>query len=271
MQPKLPRFPSDILLKASPLVEAWLEVRWQLPPAQPQQLQFDPQYALAVGAFYQSIRGGFPVAETVEKNAPQIDIPYVVRHRFRPMHGSWPVIQIGPGVLSVNYTSPYSWSAFRQTVSMVRPRLVAAYGESRLELASLVLRYRNAVPFEYSSKDLLDYLGNLNMSVTVPEGIPGFAGSKTFPTSANISLTYDLSAPKGTGSLQVITGHSKLHGDVISWQLEVATGGTDTPSIHDHTHFLDWLDSAHAVAHDWFFSIVEGPLMNSFVNMEPST
>ena len=45
------RFPKDIKLAKPPLVEAWLELRWQVSLKAPNVLQ-DSDFAFALGAFY---------------------------------------------------------------------------------------------------------------------------------------------------------------------------------------------------------------------------
>lgn len=49
-------FPADIKLKERPLAEAWLEMRWQLQPIKPPHVMVDPDFAFALGAFYNSVR-----------------------------------------------------------------------------------------------------------------------------------------------------------------------------------------------------------------------
>ena len=269
MQTAKPRYPADIHLESNSLVEAWLEIRWRLPPNEPPQFAKDPAFAFALGPFFERVRDRFGFVEDTEASSAPFDLAYVVRHRFRHDEGSWPILQIGHGVASVNFTSPYSWDEFRALSLYLREHLIGAYEPHKLDIQSMTLRYRNAVPFMYASQDLTQFLKqNLNVELQLPESIPGFAGSKQFPTSANISLTFDLETPKGTGTLQIITGVSKAAGEVLVWHLELASADVDVPDVRDDRVFAGWLDQAHAAIHEWYFSLVDGPILQRFSQEE---
>ena len=186
-------------------------------------------------------------------------------------------MQLGPGVATANFTYPYyTWDLFLEKALYLRDKLVCAYayGEMELKMQTVTLRYRNGVPFEYSSNNLLDFFEqNLNTSIALPDHIPGLVSSTTRPTSANIFLTFDLLEPKGTGTLRLVTGgrqrkdpetHQEITDEMLMWQLEVASGGNDAPALKEENEFANWLTSAHAVIHEWFFSLIEGPLFKKY-------
>jgi len=110
-----------------------------------------------------------------------------------------------------------------------------AYVESDIKSDIIALRYRNVEPFEYQTHNLLDFLrDNLNTSLELPVYIPGSSGSKQDPSSASIQLTFDLTTPKGTGTVLIASGLHKsetpdsrnvIEKQVIVWQLEVVSGG----------------------------------------------
>lgn len=265
MQNAKPRFPADIHLKSNSLVEAWLEIRWHLPPGDPPQFTRDPAFAFALGPFREGIREIFGYIENTDAFDSPFEIAYAVRHRFRPAKDAWPILQIGHGVASVNFTTPYSWEDFRSMALFLREKLLAAYSQQGLRAQNLILRYRNAVPYAYSSNDLLGFLrSNLNVELHLPDSVPGFAAAKYFPTTSNINLTYDLAEPKGTGTLQFVTATSKVDGEVVVWQLGISSGNGDIPELSDANAFGIWLDKAHAAIHEWYFALVEGQLRQSF-------
>jgi len=270
-----PHFPTDIELKRSPLAEAWLEIRWKLEPVGHPQIMRDPGFPFALGAFYREVKERFSYQEPLPASQTPLEmLPHVVRYRFRPGEGQWPLLQLGPGVASVNFTETYTWEQFREDALYLRSVLSEAYSDSELDTDVLILRYRNVEPFEYSSNDLLQFMKeNLNTSFNPPSHIPGFAGSKNMPTSANIVLAYDLNQPKGTGTLRITTGTStqsdpetgqQQEVEVLVTQLEVASGGDDAPRIADPDEFSQWLDATHGVAHEWFFSLIEGALFEEY-------
>lgn len=268
-------FPLEIELETNPLLEAWLEIRWQLEHSDIPGLSRDPNFPFALGVFFSNVENEFGYREPLgPSRAPEDMLPYVVRYRFRPGKGKWPLLQLGPGVATVNFTKPYTWDLFRQTALYLRDKLVYAYGGTELKVETITLRYRNGEPFEYSSNNLLDFLKqNLNASIVLPDHIPGFVSSTTRPTSANIFLTFDLLEPKGTGTLRFATGsreredpetNQRIRDEMLMWQLEVASGGNDAPALNDENEFAHWLTLAHAVIHEWFLSLIVGSLFKKY-------
>lgn len=263
-------------LTSPPLIEAWLELRWRLeetrsmPP-----MMRDPGYQYALGPFFSSIKGLFPHKEELDANQAPLDIfPHVVRHRFRAEPNGWPMVQIGPGVVSLNFSEPYDWKTFRTRARFVVDRLLDAYVDYPFEPELAALRYRNAEPFEYTKGNLFDFLQDrLNTAISIPEEIPGQSSSRDSPSSVNIVVTYDLNTPKGSGTIRYATGSRKgavqLSGastvsEVLMFQIEVASSGQDCPDFTAGEEFVSWLESAHSIAHGWFFSLIEGPLLDKY-------
>jgi len=269
-------FPSEIRLESKPLLEAWLEIRWQLEQGDDSpHFMRDPGFPFALGVFYNSIKGQFGYRKDLEASrAPQDMLPYIVRHRFSRGQGEWPLLQLGPGVATVNFTDSYTWDQFRETALYLREELLDAYGKTELKSQEIALRYRNGVPFEYSSNDLLGFLKqNLNTSITLPSHIPGPVSSAPWPTSANIILTFDLLQPRGMGTLQFPTGirrqkdpetSREITEEMLMWQLSVTSRDNDAPALDDEDEFTHWLTSAHAVIHEWFFSLIDGTLFRKY-------
>lgn len=276
------RFPQDIELQTRPLVEAWLEIKWQLDTeelqgdtGQVQPFMKDRGYEFALGVFFNSIKDGFGFVETLPVNiAPLEFLPYVVRHRFRHGPEMWPILQLGPGVATVNFTTPYSWPEFRDAALYLRTKLIEAYGSQELHLQSIILRYRNAVPCGYSSQDLFDFLSsNLNMNMALPANIPGEIGATKLPKGADMTFIFDLMNPLGKGSLRLATGtkreqksttHEVVEVEHLIFDLIVASENTSEPHLYDESDFDRWLTAAHAVIHEWFFSLIDGSLRNKY-------
>jgi uncharacterized protein (TIGR04255 family) len=185
-----------------------------------------------------------------------------------------PVLQLGPGVATVNFTRPYTWDTFKTEALYLRSMLVAAYAEAVPQLDSVTLRYLNAEPFELPEHNVLEFLlSDLNTTIVFPKHVPGQFASMSTPTSLNLRATFDLSIPKGTGTLILATGTrptTPVAGipnnptKVVTWQLEVASGGSDVPDIKDETFLSHWLDQAHSAIHEWFFSFIEGHLFQRY-------
>ena len=262
---------SEIVLSKPPLSEAWLDIRWRLQETPPG-LQTDPGFPFALGSFFKGIKERYGTRVDLDASRAPLDmVPYVVRHQFRPGEDEWPVLQLGPGVATANLTRPYSWKLFLDEIKFLRENLLDAYAEHRIRAETAMLRYKNAEPFEYSSETFFRFLDDyLNTKVSLPEGLPGTSASKTRPTSGRLKLTFDLVQPKGTGTLTFGTGTQRENNpnptskksptEAFIWQLEVASGGDDCPDLYNEDEFLNWLDAAHSVIHDWFFTLIEGRL-----------
>ena len=94
-------------LKYKPLVEAIFDLRWEL---QQKTAGFaaDPNYRLLLGRMFDRLEADYPAHEPLPTaNLPDEMVGYTVQHRFRAQPGGWPLIQLGPGILSVNETDSY--------------------------------------------------------------------------------------------------------------------------------------------------------------------
>lgn len=270
-------FPSDITLGTSPLVETWLDLRWQLQRGSQEGFFLDPQFPLALGTFYQSVRERFGYQESLPSSTAPLELlPHVVRYRFRPAPDKWPLLQLGPGVATVNFTRPYSWREFKEAALYLRAKLTTSY-EIGLRPHGISLQYRNAVPCSYSSGDLLAFLkGKLNTAIKLPPHIPGPVGAPDVPVNMDIAFTYNLERPRGTGIIQCFTGtkrsetedHQETGTEHLLFELRVMSQEDGVPDYTDQAQFEDWLESAHAVIHEWFFSLIAGPLFDEYHSLQ---
>ena len=264
-------FPPNIELPNKPLVEAWLEIRWQLTSDENQPaLKIDPGFAFNLGAFLTSVKEDYPhLVELDTLKIPAEFTPYKPRYQFRKTEDGFPLIHFGPGVVSVNFTDSYNWQIFKSACEYLRKTITNVYSETNLKIDIIILRYKNSIPFQYTKSNIFTYMKDkLNSSIEFPEFIPGFAGKSKNPTKFEIQTSFDLSYPKGTGTLSFATGLEKQKNkEIILNQIEIASGGIDSPSLYDETAFSLWLENAHEVAHEWFFSIIDGDLRKTFLGL----
>ena len=248
-------------LKNKPLVEAILEVKWQLPnlPTAP---QIDPHYRLFVGRFYDRVREEYPVYEAL----PSAGIPdemaaYIAQYRFRLKENGWPLIQIGPGMLTLNDTDSYIWPDFEKRASWVLERLFASY-PGKLQISSLVLRYIDAVHQDFSKQDVTDFLRDkLKITIGYPNSL--FEGElvEPAPTALVLQSAFRSKTPKGTAKLKFARG--KVRGNpALIWETSISSSGPDLPPLPDH--FAAWLSGAHQITDDWFFKLIDGELLRRF-------
>jgi uncharacterized protein (TIGR04255 family) len=260
-------YPTDVKLKNSPLVEAWLEIRWNLSLDPKTGIPTDSSYPFALGIFFKSVKDVFKHREELPSSQAPILIPYSVQHRFRTEKDGWPLLQLGPGIASLNFGKEYTWHSFKSRASYFREQLLNAYQGTELKTVAVFLRYRNAYPYDYSSKNLLDFFKRLNIQIEFPQNIPGAASTAEFPLQQNLTFQYDLVQPKGTGKINIasaISSEKSPDDKNIVWDLEIGSVNEDAPDINDEIAFSQWLADAHTILHEWFFSLIEGSLFQEF-------
>lgn len=267
------QFPEDISLSTNSLIEAWLELRWQLEQLDSTQIARDPGFDMAVGSFYQNVKQRYSYRHALDATKIPADLaPFIVRYQFRTEENGWPLLQIGPGIATVNFTNPYSWPHFQQEATFLRTNLVKSY-EQPLKTEALVLRYRNALPFQHQQSSIVDFLSeSLNVSVRQPRWIPGDAAAKSFPIGLNLRLAFELRDNIGVGTLTIGSGYKKAdHAtsqetqiEAVIFDLEVAIHGDNTPSLSNESEFMTWLSLAHRVIHDWYFSLIDGSIRHAY-------
>jgi uncharacterized protein (TIGR04255 family) len=252
-------------LKHKPLVEALVELKWSLPDA-PSEGRGDV-YPLLLGRLHERVREDYPYVEPLPAaNVPDQLTSHMVKYRLRTSRDGWPLLQVGPGVSTLNFTDSYDWERFSEEAKSFFSKLLEAYavdGDSpRPEFTSALLRYINALEFDPANSDVLDCLAKrFNTRFLLPEGIHSAEQVQGSPVALQIAATYPLAAPPGTGTIRFTTGAKKGKPAII-WESNILSVGNQTPQ--DAEAFEQWLRSAHDVAETWFFAIIKGELEELF-------
>ena len=251
-------------LKNKPLVEAILEVRWAL-VAHATGQQSDPYYKLLLGRLYDRLQEKYPEHEQLPTAIiPDEFVGYVVQHRFRTSAKGWPLIQLGPGILTVNSTAEYTWEeVFRPRAVEAVERLYEAHPKkNELKITSLTLRYIDAVDFDYSKENAYDFLKKmLKVSVELPTNLFDDSGVEKRPSMFAWHSTFECSNPKGQVTIRFATGQ-KDNRPAILWETMVQSVEGDVPPMP--AGFETWIDAAHTITDDWFYKLIEGELERRF-------
>ncbi len=250
-------------LKNKPLVEAILELQWQLTSVSPG-VENDPNYPIVLGRFSERVEKQYPFHEPLQlAGFPDELTGHRVQHRFRVGEDRWPLLQLGPGILTVNDTGGYEWKDFEHRCVEAIDRFLDAYPNGQAPQAQkLTLRYINAVPFNFRSADVLEYMGShlkttLRLQETFFEKLP----IQPMPTSSRWNVSFPLKAPVGTVAMKLGTGFHREQPAVV-WETLVISDATEAPNLGEG--FETWIDQAHGVAETWFFELVEGELLRRF-------
>jgi uncharacterized protein (TIGR04255 family) len=240
-------------LKNPPLVETIFELRWEL-KGDPQTGRYkDPAYPIMYGRLSERLKEELPLIEDLPSiQAHPEATPYVVRHRLRKEKESWPLIQIGPGILTVNASKEYSWSTFRSLISSLIELVVELFpkDEMPLHFIKMELRYVNGIMI--GQNDPLSFLkDNLNLTVVPPE----FSSA----VGVNLSLAFPVDEIRGHSLVSINLG-TVGENPAFLFQNSVQTIGENAAGKNPG----QWLEAAHSIALNQFIAYCKGNLLKEF-------
>ena len=258
-------------LQNPPLIEALLEIKWDLEKKRPDTFE-DPGYKLASGRLFDKVKKKFGYIQNLPITIiPEELTPYAVRTQFRAEENGWPLVQLGPGVATVNVTPPYTWRKFKDSIRFFIPHLFGSYSgivpgqpDYQLVLNSTMLRYINGIEWDWAQGNTLDFLrDNLHTNFQLPEQIiarnPG-----AIPENINLQIGYPVNLPRGQVILRFATGTvGQARGLVL--ELIFHSVGANSPQLNDVEIFSKWLTDAHTELEACFFSLIEGGQFRKFM------
>jgi len=224
----------------------------------------DPHYKLLLGRLFDRLQSKYPEHEALPAaSIPDELVGHVVQHRFRAAPNEWPLIQLGPGVLTLNETAKYTWTDFERRAQEAIVALHDAHPKvADLKIQTILLRYIDAVEFDFSKEDAFDFLRNyLKVELRFPDGLFAYPGIDRLPRSSVWQTTFLCRNPPGRVGVSFATGQ-KADGRAILWETTVQSAGDDLPAMPDG--FPKWLESAHNITSDWFFKLIDGELERRF-------
>jgi uncharacterized protein (TIGR04255 family) len=251
-------------LKNKPLVEAVLEIQWQLQAQAAPGIKTDPHYKMLLGRFYERVMDTYPVHETLPAAAlPESMAAHNPQHLFRISPAQWPAVQIGPGILSVHERDEYSWKDFVWRCVETASKLVDAYPRAaEFKVEALRLRYLDAVAFDFTQENLLDFLRDkFKSTAQLPSVLFQDRHVQPQPISFSWQASFREDTPPGTISVRFSTGERQSK-PALLWETVVESVGNEVPPIP--RDFQTWLQEAHELSSDWFFKLIAGELEKDF-------
>lgn len=252
------------ILAKKPLIEAMLELRWTLEPGSTPETKRDPNYKFLLGTLFQSVQKQYPLREELPAaQVPDEMVPHIVQYRFRPAAQEYPVLQVGPGVFTVNETTNYEWSAFEQRLLEAIPLLFKAYpAPDALRVELLMLRFINVFPFQFTKQNVLEFLSRkLRTVISLPESIFSDVPLGPAPLHLATDLIFPCNEPQGAMQFKLQIGN-RDNREVFVFDLAFLSRGGHVPSMPGG--FGPWLSGAHAAVETSFFRLVEGDLLKEF-------
>lgn len=252
------------VLKNKPLVEAIFELRWNLQGPAPG-MRIDPHYKLLIGRIYDRVKDEYPFHEQLPTATMPDEIAgYVVQHRFRKDKDKWPLIQIGPGIITLNDTEGYVWEDFEKRVVQVLNALLEAYPDAKnnLKVNGLLLRYIDAIAFDFEKEEIFSFLKSLlKTDINLYQKL--FEGTEIsiLPLGFDLRFSFPSAKPKGAVHLRFFRGKKK-ESDALIWETAVQSVTEDAPEALGR--IAAWIKDAHNLTDDWFFKLIEGELQRRF-------
>ncbi len=133
-------------LPNAPLQEAIFELKWQLQPDETGTQLIDPEFQFALGKFEHVLQMAFPHrVPKLPRQLPLHLLNYQAVYQFWKAKNTWPVVQLGPGILTVNDTEQnYEWAnTYLPNIEKALDAIDKSYGV--LSINSLSLRYIDVV------------------------------------------------------------------------------------------------------------------------------
>jgi len=254
-------------LQNAPLIEALFEVKWALENPAPN-IEIDPHYKFLLGRLFERLQNRYPEHEPLPTSViPDHLAAHTIQHRFRTAKGAWPLVQVGPGILTVNETDKYTWGDFQRNAQEVFSKLFEAHPKpEELKVTNLLLRYINAIEFDYGHNNILGLVAQeLKTSVSfLPALFQGNAVGSN-PVKLDCHATFPSRDPAGVVHIRFATGHKDKIPALI-WELIFETHQDELPALpHD---FAAWMTAAHQILADWFFKLMTGELERRFLPHE---
>lgn len=252
------------ILKRKPLVEAIFELRWALQEPAPG-IRIDPHYKILVGMIYDRVCNEYRFHEPLPTTSMPDEIAgYVIQHRFRKDRDKWPLIQIGPGIITVNDTEGYIWEDFEKRINQAVNILFEVFpdAENDLKVNRLLLRYIDAIAFDFDKEDIFAFLKKqMKSSISLHRKLFEDTGVEGKPLSSDLRFSFGCIKPKGTVHLRFVRGKKDKSGALI-WETMVQSISQDVPRAKNE--IANWVNEAHILTDDWFFKLIEGELLRRF-------
>lgn len=241
-------------LKNAPLQEVIFELFWKL-PVDSDGFPFDPGFDMALGRFQAQIRKEFPVQKRLLPESFPIRIVPSVAYQFWKDEFTWPVIQIGPGRLTVNDTEKnYSWKGnFQSNIKKAVAKLQNSY-DKKIEIEKVKLMYIDAVEYDPVVESPAAFLAR-NMKTEIINKYSSFGKMRAL----NILQVFDLEQDT-TLQLNIQTGiFNKTGNPAIVW-----TTAVERSKELNNNNLFQWLEYGHNTVSKNFIDMLNPDFYDKF-------
>ncbi|OQX79446.1 MAG: hypothetical protein B6D61_03520 [Bacteroidetes bacterium 4484_249] len=238
-------------LNNAPLQEVIFELRWKV--SGPEELQ---RFNYLHGDLYSLVKKDLKYRETLLP--PEIPVElYINRpiYRFRPVKGGYPLIQIGPGILTTNtIDQDYYWEKFNTFTKDTLNNLFNVFQFPSGTNIDLALQYHDFFEFSFSNQNIYKFLKD-NLHI--------YFNQDFFITSKNpneISLGFSYNTEFGTFVIKINKGKNQQNKEGVIVQFKVLHRKFEL----EGEKIMTWVNNAHDICSDTFIKLTKGDLYNSF-------
>lgn len=247
-----------VKLPNAPLQEVILEVKWELDRTEQNGSLTDSQYDVAVGMLKSEVKDKFPL---VKNKFPEREIfpkhffNYQVLYQYWKGEEVWPVLQLGPGIFTINDTEKnYQWEEnYFPLIKDSLNWLENAY-ESELKYNFASLRYMDRISTkDYKFTNWLEFINNnLNFDIRINFDTKG--DLKQF----NYNQVYQLENGSDL-QISISNGKNNKKEDLLVWEIAI-----NKIASFNKRSLIEWASESHKITHRIFKEICKDELYSSF-------
>ena len=257
-------------LSKAPLIEAIFELRWGAAKKNAEEdsvsLTFSPEEMEYFAGQFRGVANGsgYSVVERINSGIPA-QIPHLVSHRFRLAPNTWPCIQIGTGIFTVNQINDgYTWKSFKANIDKGLQLLNKGHpiGLEGPPLISVELTYQDGMLFE-EHESASDFLKNkLNFGYEAPQDL--LSEISEGGIAQGYSISFHVPIKKPVGMLVVELQEAKLNGmPGFVMNTRIRSSELNVPA-NNVANINSWLGEAHNVQKIAFDKLINPTFAKSF-------
>ncbi|MEO0144064.1 MAG: TIGR04255 family protein, partial [candidate division WOR-3 bacterium] len=221
----------------------------------------DSNYKILIGSLYERLKGNFPDIEILPTANLSDEIllsgTKIIQYRFWSKGKMWPVVQLGPGVITVNMNKDYNtWESFKPVIEKVVNTFLEIYpNKDDLIIENLALKYLDAFLLDYKA-NFLDYLSEkLHTYISIDFGDDKRKEKISHkPSKIDFSIEYELIELKGKAGIRFFNAVLEEKEHLIMESYAILNHET----LYKKENILDWLDVLHDITDFIFTSLIRG-------------
>ncbi|WP_372589302.1 TIGR04255 family protein [Fervidobacterium pennivorans subsp. shakshaketiis] len=250
---------SDPTPKNPALIEVIFELRWHIPAIAPG-VRVDPKYKIGLGMLYERLKAKYPYHEQLSSaDLPEEIALHTVQHRFRTAKNEWPVVQVGPGIVTLNDVKDHSWSDFSERIKELLDAIEEVFSISEYESLSIV--HINAFNLDFSKENVFNFLKeHTKIGITANDELFSDGKVANHPLDIELRASFQSKEPVGMITFRFLKGFREGK-EILVLENICSVDKPNVPKGKDET--LTWFKSAHELLEEWLFKMVSDKLLRS--------